>query len=113
MKEYLLIFRGNSNPELMNSPEKMQEHMGKWKTWVEELAKAGKFVGAQPLQPTGKVMEGTKVTDGPFAEGKEIISGYLIIKASDYNDAIATSKGCPALSMVHTTEVREIQEMVM
>ncbi|HET7152966.1 MAG TPA: YciI family protein [Candidatus Kapabacteria bacterium] len=113
MKEYLLIFRGNSNPELMNSPEKLQAHMGKWKVWVEELAKAGKFVGSQPLQPTGKVMEGSNVTDGPFAEGKEIISGYLIIKANDYNDAVQTSKGCPALSMVHTAEVREIQEMVM
>lgn len=113
MKDYLVIFRGNSNPELMNSPEKMQAHMGKWKVWVEELSKKGQFVGAQPLQPTGKVMEGTKVTDGPFAEGKEIISGYVIIKANDYNDAVQVSKGCPAIPMVFTTEVREIQEMAM
>ena len=51
--------------------------------WMGALTEQGKFVGAQPLNEVGKVVTGTKkvVTDGPFAEGKEMVGGYLICKA--------------------------------
>jgi hypothetical protein len=48
------------------------------------------------------------VTDGPFAEGKEIIGGFWIITADDLDDAVRTVSGCPHLDN-GSLEVREIE----
>jgi hypothetical protein len=88
--------------------------MAKWMQWMGELTTQGKFVGAQPLSETGKVVTGTKkvISDGPFMEGKEIVGGYLICKANDMAEAIDISKGCPILEFDNgAVEVREIQNM--
>ncbi|MBD0332181.1 MAG: hypothetical protein ICV66_05960, partial [Chitinophagaceae bacterium] len=76
----------------------------------------GKFVGAQPLNASGKTVTGNKkvISDGPFMEGKEMVGGYLICKADDYDEAIEISKGCPILEFEDgVVEVREIQELKM
>ena len=117
MKEYLLLFRGGEahRVEEQKDPAKWQAHMMKWKTWMENLANAGKFVSGQPLNDEGSVINGSKksVTDGPFTEGKEVIGGYLMIKASDLREAVELSKGCPLLEHEGTVEVREIKELMM
>ena len=52
------------------------------------------------------------VTDGPFTESKELVSGYLVVKAADMKAAAEMAKGCPALELEHcSVEVREIREM--
>jgi hypothetical protein len=114
MAEFLLLFRGPDRHNLNQSPEQMQAVMQRWMNWMGDLTKQGKMVGAQPLENTGKVLQGTKkvITDGPFAEGKEIIGGYLLCKAADINEAIEISKGCPILEFDEgTVEVRPIGQM--
>ena len=117
MKEYLLLFRGGDARRLdaQKDPAKWQAHMMKWKTWMEDLGKLGKFVSGKPLDKDGSVISGSKksVTDGPFTEGKEIVGGYLMIKASDMKEAVELSKGCPLLEHEGTVEVREVQELSM
>ena len=117
MAEYLLLFRGgdSARTEEQQSPEKWQAHMQKWMQWMGELTAQGKFVGAQPLNEGGKVVAGTKkiVTDGPYAEGKEMVGGYLICKAGTLEEAVQISKGCPILEHDGAVEVREIKEMRM
>ncbi len=112
MKEYILLFRGG---KLENqSPEQSQAHMQKWVEWMTELGKQGKFIGAQPLVKTGRVVTGTKkvISDGPFMEGKEMLGGYLICKADSYDEAVEISKNCPILEFDNgLVEVREIGEM--
>src|SRR5258706_5089882 len=95
MKDYLFLFRGGDMSSL--SPEESQKHMQKWGDWMKGLAKNGTFKGGEPLGNEAKVVKGTKkiVTDGPFAESKEIVAGYLIISAKDLNDATEIAKGCP------------------
>ena len=113
MKEYLFLFRGG-NMEL--PPEEGQAHMQRWMQWMSELSTQGKFVGAQPLDKTGKQVKGDKklVTDGPFMEGKEMVGGYLICKAGSYDEAVEISKGCPILEFdTGIVEIREIQELKM
>ena len=113
MKEYLLLFRGADVPQ---SPEESQAHMQRWMQWMGDLGKEGKFVGAQPLNKTGKQITGKNkvVTDGPFMEGKEMVGGYLICKAASYEEALEISKGCPILEFeTGIVEVREIQELKM
>jgi len=115
MKEFLLLFRGGDAHRInaQQSPELWQAHMMKWKTWMESLAAQGKLNGGQPLNQEGKVIAGTakKVMDGPFMEGKEIIGGYLLIKANDLNEATETSKGCPIFEHDGIVEIREVQQM--
>lgn len=116
MKEYLLLFRGGDGAELQKSPEAWQAHMQRWMQWMGGLQKEGKFVGGQPLAPTGKQILGTKkvITDGPFIEGKEYVGGYLMIKADTLDEATALSKECPLLEFDNgRVEVREIKELKM
>ena len=114
MNDYLLLFRGGDMAQA--SPEEAQAHMQRWMEWMGELGKQGKFVGAQPLNKTGKQIKGSNkvVTDGPFMEGKEMVGGYLICKAGSYEEALEISKGCPILEYDSgIVEVREIQELKM
>jgi hypothetical protein len=116
MKEYLFLFRGGDGPGLQKSPEKWQAHMQRWMQWMGEMGKAGKFVGAQPLDATGKQVRGHRkaVTDGPYLEGKEMVGGYLICKAESYEEAVDLAKGCPILEFDDgIVEVRSIQELKM
>lgn len=117
MKEYLYIFRGGDAARLdqQKDPEKWALHMGKWKTWMESLAQKGQFSGGQPLAPEGKVLKGKakKLTDGPFVEAKEIVGGYLLVKASDLNEATEIAKGCPLFEHDGIVEIREINQLAM
>jgi hypothetical protein len=114
MKDFLLIFRDtlqNTEAYVKMSAAEIEADMQKWTTWMGGLAQVGKLVGGQPLLPEGKVIRGPakKTTDGPFIEGKDIVGGYLLIRATDLEEATELSKGCPALTSPEgTVEVREI-----
>ena len=117
MKEFMYIFRGTRQNEeaFANlSPEQMDDEMQKWNSWMGILAQKGKLVGGQPLFPAGKVLTGVskKIIDGPFTEGKDIVGGYLLVKADDIHEASELSKGCPTLDDPDgTVEVREIMPL--
>ncbi|MDN5200898.1 YciI family protein [Fulvivirgaceae bacterium BMA10] len=113
MDQYMYLFRGGDARELQQSPEQMQEHMQKWGQWMQGLAEKGILEAGLPLDQGGKVVEkaGEVVTDGPFAEGKEIVGGYLIVKAADINNAVEVSKGCPIFEHGGTVEVRKLMPM--
>lgn len=114
MAEYLFLFRGGkADWQNEPSPEKWQEHIGKWSQWMGTLAEQGKLLGSEALHATGKVVSGTRkiVTDGPFAEGKEMVGGYLLCKADSMEEAIDLSKGCPIFENDGIVEVREVLDM--
>lgn len=113
MTKYLYLFRGGDARELQDSPENMQAHMQKWGVWMNELAEKGLLVDGLPLANGGKVLsdKGNTVTDGPFAEGTEIVGGYLIVNSEDINAAAELSKDCPIFEYNGTVEVREIMSM--
>ncbi len=113
MKEFLYIIRGGQKVYLENSPEDMQKHMEHWQQWMGSLAGQGQLVGGQPLMNEGKTLVegGTKIIDRPLAEGKELIGGYLLIKADSLNQASEIAKGCPALEYNCSVEIREISPM--
>src|ERR1700737_2466702 len=109
MKDYLLIFRGGL--DIKNAPpEQVQQAMQKWRNWMDQLAKQGRSSGGQRLTKNGAVLHGSKkqISDGPFAEAKEIVGGYLAIKAADLDEAIEIAKGCPIFDYDGITEVREV-----
>ena len=114
MEKYMLLFRNTTDNEMAYhkmSPEEMQAELGKWNNWIGGIAAQGKFVGAEALLQEGKVVNGSKhvVTDGPFVESKELVSGYLILQAASMDEAIELSKGCPIYEIDGRVEVRPIQ----
>lgn len=113
MAKYLFLFRGGDAGIL--SKDEMQRNMEDWGKWIKSLAEKGKFIAGEPLGKEAKVIKGTKkvVTDGPFAESKELIGGYLIVEAADINEASEIAKGCPIFEMDGITEVRDIQPLNM
>ena len=113
MKEYILLFRGGFERIIDQLPEEFSANMEQWKKWLSDLGRDRKVVAAQPLISTGKhvVGKGRTVVDGPFAEGKEILGGYLICKAETYDEAVTIAKGCPVLDTGGIVEIREIATM--
>jgi hypothetical protein len=113
MKEYLFIIRGGEDIAAIKSPEEMEEHMQHWQKWMGGIASKGKLVGGQPLMTEGKslINSGAKVIDRPLAEGKELVGGYIIVKADSLNEATEIAKGCPGFEHECTVEVREIRPM--
>lgn len=109
----MLIFHGGMATK--RSPEEMQANMGKWMAWIDKLAKAGQYVSGEPLLPGGKLIKGsaTQVTDGPYTEGKEIVGGYFIINAADYNEAVALCADYPDYAIGGSIQVRQVMKMDM
>ncbi len=107
----MLIFQGGMPSDL--SPEQMQANMGKWMAWIDKLAKENKYVGGEPLLPGGKLIKGSAshVTDGPYTEGKEIVGGYFIINAADYDEAVALCADYPDYATGGSIQVRHVMKM--
>ena len=110
MEKYMFIFFGGDPSHL--SPEAQQAHMGKWFEWVEKLRNEKRYVAGEALLPGGKTIKGPKktVTDGPFAESKEVVGGFFVIEAKDLDEAVKIAKECPDYDLGGTVEVREVMK---
>ncbi|MEQ9424108.1 MAG: YciI family protein [Cyclobacteriaceae bacterium] len=97
MNEFMLLMRGDDSETA--SPEEMQKRMGDYMAWIKGLMEEDRFVAGQPLQPTGKLLtnKDTILSDGPFLEPKEIIGGYVILKATNIDEATEMARNCPLL----------------
>ena len=113
MEKFMLIFQGGMPSDA--SPEQMQANMGKWMAWIDQLAKDGKYVSGEALLPGGKQIKGSvsKATDGPYTEGKELVGGYFILNAADYNEAVALCEGYPDFGAGGTIQVRQVMKFDM
>ena len=109
--KYLLLFRGNDWHKGL-SPEEMQKVAGQWMNWFNRLTEQGKALSGHPLECEGKVVSGQNgrvVSDGPFAESKEAIGGYFLLKVNTLDEAVAIAKQCPGLTYGAKVEVRAVR----
>lgn len=93
------------------SPDEMQAVMDRTYAWFDRLRAEGKMKAAQPLFDEGKIVTGRSnrvVTDGPFAESKEAVGGYLILTVDTMEEALEIAKGWPLLDCGSTLEVRPV-----
>jgi hypothetical protein len=112
MSQFIYIYRGGERPE--RSPEQMQQEMQQWMTWLKGLTAQGHVKDpGHPLERSGKVVKGKSrtVTDGPFAEAKDLIGGYTLIEAKDIRQAVELSSGCPIFDVGGSVEVRPVVSM--
>jgi len=113
MEKFMLIFQGG---EMGNqSPEFMQAQMGKWMAWIEKLNKSGKYIAGEPLLPGGKLISGKNknVTDGPYTEGKEVVGGFFLINAENYEDAVMICNDFPSSDYGGSVQVRQVMKIEM
>ena len=88
MSQFVYLFRTNeaAQREHMGTPERAQQSMQAWLSWIRELEANGHLKDpGQPLEGTGSVVRGKKkvVTDGPFGEAKEQLAGFFLVDAAD------------------------------
>lgn len=96
---FMIIVKATKDSEAGVMPEdKLIAEMGKYH---EELARAGMLLDGSGLHPTSKgwrvqYRSGTRtVVDGPFAETKELIAGYTLIKAKSREEALEWTRRFP------------------
>ena len=107
---YMLIFRGTDWYEGL-SPEEMQQVIDRWMVWFQRLTAEGIAVAGNPLEQAGKIVSGKNgrvISDGPFAESKETIGGYFVLKVSSMDEAVKIAQECPGLPYGIRVEVRPI-----
>ncbi|MFD2255581.1 YciI family protein [Luteolibacter algae] len=109
--DYLLLFRNNSWYKDL-SPDEIQRVMTDWMSWVDGLVAEGRCLGGQSLEQDGHVIRGAErfVTDGPYAESKESVAGYIILRVDSEDEALELAKLCPGLPYGATVEVRKLME---
>jgi hypothetical protein len=96
------------------SPEDLQNVIQRYATWSKGLSASGRLVGGHKLRDAeGRVLkkqsDKTTVTDGPYAELKEVVGGYFHITADHYDEAVQIARECPHLDYGGTIEVRSIE----
>jgi hypothetical protein len=109
MKDFVMLFRNAPTGENSPTPEIMQEFAKKWEHWLGGIAAQGKYVSGSRLSHEGRILKpGNVVTDGPYAEVKEILGGFINIKAETFDEAFELAHGCPILILGGYVEVRPV-----
>ena len=114
MKYMLLLYSPPGSGPDPESPE-AQTQMGRWFAVTDEMEKAGVLLGGDALQPittatTVRERDGEVVlSDGPFAETKELLGGYYLIDVPDLDEATKWAARMPLLSY-GSVEIRPVME---
>lgn len=108
MPQYLLVLRDAGNFPTDISPEEIQAIIQKYIAWNERIGGTGqKLRDGEGRVLTGKPGEIT-VTDGPYAEAREVLGGYMVIEAPGYDDVVRHCADSPHLEF-GSIEIRQIE----
>ena len=114
MAKFLVVARGTGQAYANRSPQEMQQVVQKYMAWTAGLRDAGRMLHAERLKADGRVVRGAAgkmiVTDGPFAESKEVMGGFWLLEATSYDEVQAFLKDHPHLE-AGSLEVRQIWDM--
>ena len=108
-RKYLVLFRnqptgGQAGP----SPEQMQQMFAAYKAWMEKFKDDILDMGDK-LKAEGRVVTASGVADGPFVETKEVVGGYMIVSAANFDGAVEVVRACPAVHAPGASmEIREL-----
>jgi len=118
MAQFMLLLHQVPNYNMDLPREKMLEMTKRYMAWADALRQKGQLVGGEKLAAQGgrqfRVKDGkTVVSDGPYAEAKDVVGGYFVIEARDLAAAEAIVRDCPhfSLSPTNWAELRPIDDM--
>lgn len=109
MNEFLLVFRSDYNIKRAGlSDGELQKNLKRWDDWLENLA--AQNILARPFQnldAQGIILNlNNSVAPEPYFELKECITGFIVIKAVSYEEALKIAQGCPVLEVGGCVEIR-------
>lgn len=105
--EYLVISRGQWDDD--KSPQQIQQAIDDFYVWHDRLVGEGRMKSGQRLARQTRLVSRHGVTDGPFAEAKEIIGGYWFFLAGSLDEAAALAAQNPCMACGLSYEVRPIE----
>jgi hypothetical protein len=112
MKQFVLLFRMDiTSKDAQPNPEQMKVYMNQWMLWINKIKEQGQLAnGGNHLSKEGKVLRSkNNIIDGPYQMNKESVTGYIIILAKNFDEALRVVIDCPILQGEGTSvEVREI-----
>lgn len=116
MPKFLLILRGDPDTWRHQTPDEIQALIERFEAWAGALMGEGRFLDGKKLADgEGRVLEreGTtvKVTDGPYGETKELVGGFHLLEADDYDHAVRLCRNHPELSIRGSVEIRRLDPM--
>ncbi|MCE9521486.1 MAG: YciI family protein [Alphaproteobacteria bacterium] len=116
MQNYLLLLHEDESQRAGIPHDRMMAMIKEYRDWSAKLRVEGRLVGGEKLRDdNGKVLRDRQgkvtITDGPYAESKEVVGGFFMIAAKDYAEACAIAQGCPHLKYYGRIEVREVDKI--
>ena len=116
MPDFMLFLHQDLGTGPIRSPEEMMAVTKEYMAWADRMRAEGRLKGGERLaNDPGKVLRPKvgriAVTDGPYAETKELIGGYFAISATDYDEACRIAESCPHLKYGGRIEVRQFHTM--
>ena len=112
MPKYLLLVSGDEERERALTDEERRAIVDGHRALIAELAAAGTLVASEALTDSSlaHVVRNGSVTDGPYAETKEVVGGFYVVECASDEEAVAVAKRIPA-SPGLAVEVRPIVDM--
>lgn len=116
MQNYLLLLHEDESQRAAIPHDRLMAMIKEYGAWAGKLRAENRLVSGEKLaDDNGKVIRDKNskvtITDGPYAETKEIVGGFFIIAAKDYDEACKIAQGCPHLKYYGRIEVRQIDKM--
>ncbi|ETW98446.1 MAG: hypothetical protein ETSY1_18665 [Candidatus Entotheonella factor] len=114
MAEFMLIFHQNAATYGTRPLETRRQALAEYVAWRMEIEES--FIDANKMAAdkgrcllfhNGEV----RVIDGPYAEAKEVIGGYVLFRAANYEEALKIARDCPFLKYGSRIELREVDSM--
>jgi len=117
MKTFLLVVRDRPEDFAGLDAEAMAAIVARYTAWAATLAEKGRLAGGQKLSDAGgRVVRGNggriAISDGPFAESREVIGGYFVLLAEDESEAMQLIADHPHLATRGSLELREVDTSV-
>lgn len=116
MPNFMLFLHERTTANRDISRDEMMRLINEYSAWAVKMREEGRYVASNKLtDDAGKVLRAANgkvvTTDGPYAETKEIVSGYFCIKAANYDEAVKIAQTCPHMKYGGQIEVRMIHEL--
>jgi hypothetical protein len=107
MPQFVLMLRDTGMFPSDISPEEIQSIILGYRNWIEKIGGAGhKLRDGEGRIVVGK--NGVSVTDGPYAESKEILGGYVLVEADSYDEVVRRCQESPHLEY-GSIEIRQVE----
>jgi hypothetical protein len=112
MPEFMLVLRSSAQESQAMSSEEVRKIVEEYTEWAREMRKTGLLVSGEKLKDEARLISRvdgrTSVLQPSPSPTESLMEGYFLIRAADYQHAVAIAAGCPHLNYGGTVEIRQI-----